>query len=358
MKNIFYAFAMGSLTFMISCGSHESKVYTDDTPAVDVNTSVADSKAQSDYIELNGKIESAESAVVSTRMMGFIERINVKLGDAVRRGQLLIKINSLELKAKEAQINATILEAESALANVQKNYERISSLYQSESATKKELDDISAQLKMAQARLQGAKEMKNEIRSQYTYTDIKSPINGLVTKKNVNEGDMANPGQLLLEIESQKAYQVVCYVPESTISQVSEGDTMNVSVGALGENLKAVVSELSYSAKHTSGTYLVKMLILENPEGLRAGMYATILQEDSSSADNNTISIPESAVFERGELKGIYVVSDDNKALLRWLRLGEIDNGMYKVISGLDAGEKFITQADTRLYNGAPVNAQ
>ena len=335
-----------------SCGDSAKEQKEDTRPAVSVQVNTVSSKDNPAFLTASGVVEAVNSTTLSTRMMGFVDKVHVNVGQKVTKGQLLLSINNSDLSAKQAQATAGITEAQAAFDNAEKDYNRFKSLYEDNSATRKELDDMLAHYNMAKARLEGAKSMANEVRSQFAYSDLRAPFNGVVTSRMIEEGDMANPGVPLISVEAPGNYEVMASIPESEISKVKSGTEVNVFVRSLQAEVKGKVTEVSSSAINTGGQYLVKVKLEETDKNILSGMYATVRFPIESSSDMSAILIPTSALVHKGELTGIYTVSQSNTAILRWLRLGRTYGDSVEVLSGLSADEKYIVSADSRLTNG------
>jgi RND family efflux transporter MFP subunit len=355
MKNTLKIVAIVSLLFVASCGKDKAPT-VNNAPAVVVTVSTPASNNDS-FITASGKIEAVQNANLSTRMMGYVNNILVNVGDKVTKGQLLISINNADISAQKAQVDASIVEATVALNNAEKDYARYKALFAENSASQKEIDDMTANYEMAKARLESAKQMKNQVNAQLSYTNITAPFSGVITGKYINKGDMANPGMPLLSIETPGAFQVVAMVPESQISEITENSTVNVMVKSLNQLVEGKVTEISTSAKNTGGQYLVKIILEKTDAKILSGMFATVQFEVENSA-TTTVLIPTSAIVTNGGLKGIYTVSEQNTALLRWLRFGAVQGDMVEVLSGLNANEQYIVAADGKLANGVKVTIQ
>lgn len=200
MKNTKYILAatLGATMLLASCGSEDKKPVADNSPAVKVVVQTVSEDNDNGFLTASGKVEAAKSADISTRMMGYVDKIYVKVGDKVRKGQLLLSVNNADVSAKLAQVNAGIAEAEAAFANAEKDYNRFTALFNENSASQKELDDITANYNMAKARLESARQMKNEVNAQMGYANIRAPFNGVVTNKFISAGDMGQPGHALV----------------------------------------------------------------------------------------------------------------------------------------------------------------
>ncbi|WP_457616066.1 efflux RND transporter periplasmic adaptor subunit [Lutibacter sp.] len=354
MKHLINIIAIATLLIVTSCGKDKNVTVTNIPPvAVKVSTP---SEGSSSFISASGKIEAIQNANISTRMMGFVDKVYVKVGDKVKKGQLLIAINNADLQAKRAQVNASITQATAAFKNAEKDYNRFKNLFAENSASQKEMDDMTAHYEMAKAGLEAAKQMKNEVDAQFSYVNIRAPFSGVITNKFINNGDMANPGMPLLSIEAPGKFQVKAMVPESNISQIKLGAKAQVVVKSIQKTIAGVVTEISTSAKNTGGQYLVKIILDKTDAPILSGMFANVLFPVSKKEQTNlTILIPKSAIIYNGGLKGVYTISDQNTAVLRWLRLGKSYGDKVEVLSGLKADEKYVVSAEGKLYNRAKV---
>jgi len=345
--------------FMMSCDSEEKKVVADNSDPIVVRLSAVQSNEDSPFVSASGKIQAENSAELSTRMMGFVNKVHVNVGDQVRKGQLLVAINNSDLQAQRAQINASISEATTAFNNAQKDYNRFKNLFEDNSASQKELDDMTTNYQMAQARLEAANQMKNEVNSQFVYSNITAPFSGVITSKNIEVGDMANPGMPLISMEVPGKFQVVTMISESEISEIKKGTEVDVIVKSINKIIKGKVSEVSSSAKNTGGQFLVKIALYETDSNILSGMFTTVQFPIAKNTEVSTmVLIPKDAIVTRGQLTGIYTTSESNTAVLRWLRLGRTFGDKVEVLSGLSINESFIVSTDGKLFNGVKISIQ
>ena len=155
--------ALTSVFMLNSCGK-DRKETADNPPAIPVKVSGNTTSTNPSFVTASGKIEAENSANVSTRMMGYVTKLHVKVGQKVNAGQLLVSINNTDLQAKKAQVEASILQATTAYNNAKKDYERFTALFNQQSASQKELDDMTSRYEMAKAGLEAAKQLRNEDR--------------------------------------------------------------------------------------------------------------------------------------------------------------------------------------------------
>lgn len=362
MKNILRLFllAFSGLTITTSCSGEKEKSKTE-LPAVPIQIAEVSQGNYGKKITASGSIEAANSANVSTRMMGYITGIHVKMGQKVQKGQLLATLNSSDLSAKKGQAESGVLQAQSAFNNAKKDYERFVALFEQNSATQKEMDDMTTHFEMAQAGLEMAKEMRNEVDAQFAYSNITAPFSGVVTGTFAKEGDMASPGMPLISLEGSGKLEARVMVSENEISHILPDMEAKVTLKSQNRTFAGKVTEISSSARNTGGQYFVKIELPENEKDILPGMFVSAVfarENTPSEIKNHSVLIPIDAIIQEGQLHGIYVVTENDTAILRWLRLGRAFGNEIEVLSGLTSGEKYIIASDGRLLNGSKVIIQ
>ena len=355
-------FLLGTgLLWMSSCSSNGKEKVTDKNSVapVSVTLSGAAGVVQSG-VTASGQVEAVETANISTRMTGYITKLTVKVGDHVNAGQVLATINSQDITAKGGQTDAMIAEATANVSSAQKDLGRFTALFNQQSATAKELDNATLQYSAAKARLEAAKQMRNEVNAQLNYTTLTAPFSGTVVQKLAEAGTLASPGMPLLVIERNGSLQVSAAIPETEISKVKLNDKASLNIKSTGAAFDGTVIQINPSSQFSGGQFIIKISVPEkDKKDLYAGMYVNVLiagkTAATSESNNNAVMVPLSAIVSKDQLKGLYTVSVSNTALLRWVRLGRVVGTDVEVISGLEKTEQFIVTADGKLYNGAPV---
>jgi RND family efflux transporter MFP subunit len=293
--------------------------------------------------------------------MGYVTKVHVQVGQRVSAGQLLVSINNSDLQAKKAQVESAILQATAGYNNAKKDYDRFVHLFKLQSASQKELDDMTARYEMAKAGLEGAKQMRNEVISQFSYTSITAPFSGTVTNTYMKEGDMANPGMPLVSLEGASRMQVTAMVSESDITKITNGMPVKIMVKSLNKEVSGKVSEVSGSAKNTGGQYLVKVTLNTNDKLILSGMFVNVqfpianTTKSEIKVKSDKVMVPETALVKQGQLTGIYTIANGKTAILRWVRIGKTYGNQVEVLSGLSANEQYIVSSEGKLYNGAKI---
>ncbi len=359
IKRLKIMFIIFSTTVLMSCSSEELPDKVLEKP-VSVKTLRVDIQPIKQRLTYSGTVEPIERVRLSTKLMGWIEAIYVDEGEEVQKGATLIKLRSKDIEAKQAQAEAGIAEAAAHHKNVEMNLSRIESLYEKKAATQKELDDIRAAYASAKARKHSAEEMKNEVDEMLKYAELRAPFDGVVTRKMRDAGDLANPGQPILEVENNSKLKIIAKVPENEVQNIEIGMPAQIqveasSIGINGEYTNSTIDKIVSSADPMSRQFEIHVL-LDNPEGkIRSGMFARI---SIGKADKGTLLVPRLAVFRRGQLEGVYVVGAENRAHLRWIRTGVEQDQQIEILSGLNPGEDVVVEGAASLLDGQIVEVK
>ncbi len=360
-KLSFATVAITLAVFLASCSNKDTKLQEQQDTPILVQVAAPGGSSASGMIEASGQVESIRSANISTRVMGYITQIKVNVGDKVSAGQLLFSVSSNDISAKRTQTDAMITQADAAMQSAKKDFDRYTALYKQQSASAKELDAITLQYQSAKANADAARAMRNEVSAQLAYTTVVAPFAGTVTQKLAEAGSMASPGMPILTIEQAGGLQVSASVPENQIASVKLGDEAMMSIESAGKQISGKVTQINPSSQFTGGQYIIKLSVpSSDSKQLYAGMYVHVqipIKNNSvaTSADSGAVLIPVKAIINRDQLTGVYTLSSQNTALLRWIRLGSTMSDQVEVLSGLSKNESFILSADGKLYNGAPV---
>jgi len=358
-----YFFIYSLIFLLISCGSEETpqNIELAGTPIQVTSQKVTTSADESSSFTLSGTVSAQKLAQISTRVMGTVTQVLVQEGQNVRQGQTLATVDHTDLKAQKARIQAQISEAEAALKSANRDHERFKNLYASKSITQKELNDVELQLEITQARVKAAKEALKEINVQLGYANIVAPFSGKIAQKMVQQGNMANPGMPLFSIESAGNLLVVVDVPASEIKHLQLKDEVEIWVQDVDQVLKGKISLINASSANRAHQYRVEISpsFTKANQNILSGMTAKVVFQKKEEEKNKMLSeniwIPATALVQQGQLKGVYTVSAQNTAMLRWVRVGQQTKTQVEVLSGLAKDDVLIVSATERLYNGAKI---
>ncbi len=344
--------------FLLSCGGPQT------APPAGEAVSVGVMKVTAQPVEarhtFSGTVEPLERVRLSTRLSGWVEGIYAEEGEAVSAGALLVKLRSNDLQARLARAEAGLAAAEAQFQNAEKNLARMEALFKNKSATRKELDDMRTAFIAAQSGKTAAYQTREEVKEMLRYTRLTAPFAGVVTRKMIEVGDLANPGQPVMVVENIDRVKVMAKVPESAVHKLQKGMKVQISIGANlsapGENtFSGTIAQIFPAADPQSRQFEVNVL-LDNPgHRIKSGMFARISMAEAGAP---ALFVPLRALIQRGQLQGLFLVDEQQRARLRWIRTGRMQNGWVEVLSGLNMGDRVITEKPLNLQDGQPLEVQ
>lgn len=332
-----------------ACGGSGDSAADDraDAPTITVRTAVVETVAVPDVAWVTGSMAAARRVEPGTKILGRVARVPVEVGEEVRRGQLLVLLEDGDLRAAVAQAEAAVAMADAQRENARAQHARMEELHGRGSVTDKNLEDAVAGLRVTEAQVQQAKANVAAARSTLAYARVESPFDGVVVGQFVEEGDMARPGAPLVAVEDLSTVDVVAQVPEARIAGRSRGETVRVE--ALGRAFDATIERIVPAGDAASRTFRIEVTLDNEARELKSGMFARVGLEGDRE---ERLLLPASAVVERGQLRGAWIVSDDDTASVRWLRFGAETERGIEVLSGLEGGERVILDPPAGLVDG------
>jgi RND family efflux transporter MFP subunit len=288
-------------------------------------------------VEVTGQVETVYQATLSSRIQGTIEKVLVREGAQVKKGQILIELDDRDL---QAELERTLAEIENAKAHLA----RVKNLYEEDAVSKQEMENAARTFKVWEAH-------RRAVLAQLSYTVVKAPFDGVITARKVEAGELASSGQTLLKMEDPHRLRLEAMVAESDVKAIALGHQILVIIDALpGESLNGTVSKILPAGDPQTHTFTVKVDLPPTP-GLRTGMFGRL---QLTKGVSRTIVLPSSAIIERGELTSVFVVDSDHVARLRWVRLGRRFDQQTEILSGINEGERVLIDA-SRGSEGATV---
>jgi RND family efflux transporter MFP subunit len=287
----------------------------------------------------------------------------------VQNGQVLALIDDAQQRAAVEQVTAAELAAQKDVSAAESEHtlaestlKRYQQLYEKKSVSPQEFDEVktrsqsaSARLEMAHAGLGQANAALAQTRTALGYTRIRAPFDGVLTERKVDPGTLASPGMPIFTVEDTRSYRLEVTVDESDVRLVRVGQTAPVTIDALGSpELAGKVVQIVPAADPGSRTFLVKVELLRNAQ-IRSGLFG---RAQFARGLRSALLIPRTAVVERGQLQGAYVLDPNQIAGLRYLTLGRSTGSQVEVLAGLEAGEKLIATPGERELGGKRINAQ
>jgi len=269
-----------------------------------------------------GSLAAAHHATISTRISATVREVLVEEGTRVATGQLLIRLSDDDVRGQLAA-------AETALRTAAAYERRITELLDKRAATPVELEQAQSQRAQAEAAVAGAK-------ATLAYSQPRAPFAGTVQARRVTAGDLVGPGQPLLELEGGEL-EVQATLSEAESHGLRIGERVRFATrDAQGEAEITALTPGGDALSHRRG---LRARVLRGDKELRSGTFVRV--EIAGASPGATAWLPRTALVERGDLTGVFVV-EDGKAYLRWVALGEPMGERIPVRAGLEAGERVI----------------
>jgi len=319
----------------------------------------------SQQITVVGNLIGAATVTATPKISGRLETVSVRMGDQVRRGQRLAKIEDRELleQVKQAEASfavsaATIRQREADLRFAQTNLDRSQNLFERQLIPRQTLDDAearyqaaSAQLDLARAQYQQTQARLDELKINLDNTVIVSPVDGFVGSRTLDPGAWVTPNSEFLSMVDIHVVRIVSNVVERDLRRISSGQSATVEVDAYpGESFTGRVAHIAPVLDPTTRTAQVEIEI-DNPEyRLKPGMYARV--SFTVELRENVLVIPTTALVDAVGSRGVFLADESNKAVFQPITVGLVEETLTEVSEGLQEGQPIITTGAAALREG------
>lgn len=295
-----------------------------------------------------GSVVSDERVEVSSRTTGYIQRISVNEGDVVSKGDILVEIDPTDIDGAISRAQAALNSAQTGLGDAEQDVVRLAGLLEKGVVSNEAVRKANVGRDVAQARLAEAQAALDTALAGRRYTTITSPIDGIAVARQKQVGDLATPGVPIVTIESRTNLLFKTSVSESRIASVQVGDSVSVGIDALDDTETGDVLRIIPSGDPVTRRYDVEISLAAGLE-VFPGMFG---RAQFIIGTDEIVVVATDALLERGGLRGVFVVDDDDTARFRWLRTGRDFADTTEVQVGLDGGETILARDDVQLRDG------
>jgi len=283
-------------------------------------------------------IEAVRQSTVSAQIAGRIVELRFDVGDYVKKGQVIARIDERAVTQAEAASVAQVAEAQAALGNARAQYERAKQLLEQKFISQAALDQAEAAYKAAQARVTALLAGAGAAATERSFATMVAPYSGVVSARHVELGEMAAPGRPIMTGFDPSTLRVVATVPQAQVAAIRAGGTARIEVPSLGRWIAVKSMTIVPSADPRTHTTQIRLELPEEVRGIYPGVYARAHFVVGSAA---RLLVPRAAVVRRSEVTAVYVVGEDNRPRLRQVRLGTAgDETSVEVLAGLKPGER------------------
>lgn len=347
-KSILHSVAVAIAMLSVSCGNTKEDNKTIQEDVIPVKLQLLEQGSDGSVVRASGAFTTDDETVLSFKTGGVINRVLVKEGDRVSRGQLLATLNLTE-------VNAGAQQAALAREKAERDYQRALKLYKDSVATLEQMQNARTALDVAKQQLKAASFNR-------TYSEIRAASGGYVLQRFANDGQVVGPGTPVLQVNGagSSSWLVKVGVSDTQWAAISKGDAALVQSDAMpGQQLQAVVYKKPEGIDPASGTFIIQLKLTgKNPASLASGMFAKaeIRPKQKSSS---TWMIPYDALLDGDAGKGYVFVSNDGKsAEKKEVKIGEIKKDKVVISSGLEGSKYLIISGSPYLNDGSRIKVK
>lgn len=301
-----------------------------------------------------GNIVSDGRTDVASRITGFIRQLDVREGQVVKRGDLLVRLDAADVDAAITQARAGVQAAQQVWQDAQHDVRQNAQLAPAGAISEDVLRKSRVQEQTTHAALEQAQSALKAALAQRDYVSIVSPVTGVIVSVARRSGELAVPGVPLLTVESREVLLFKAFIPEHNLSLLKPGDAIAVRIDALGDMpVAGKIRGIVPSADGVTRRYEFDVE-LPHDDRLLPGMFGRV---EIQLGKQPTITVPRTAVVRRGGLDGVFVLQN-GVARFRWLRTGRVTGESIAVTAGLSEGEVILALVPDTVYDGTPVQVK
>jgi len=354
---IFTVLIISSLSILGCSKTSTNAVVATKADTVNVETAKVVTAALDESAVLSGKLEALDSANIVAKSAGKVASIAVDVGSTVSAEQIMISLEADDLAATLNLALAGVDSAQLTFDLATKQYERGKALAGSGAVSQADFDnDYEGAYKKAEIGLRSAQATLEQSQAKYNDSFIKSPLNGIVTARNINVGEQANSASTLLTVMNLDKVVVVVNVNEDQVNRIQVGQELNIKVAAVSPDqiFKGVIKNIALSANASSKVFPVKVQIDNSDHSLKPGMFAEVTFK---WAEKSGLLAPINAVSSDGVINRVYLVQDGVAKQTRVVT-GPSDAKNIMIVSGLKDGDEVIINTPNTVKDGIKVKTR
>lgn len=307
-------------------------------------------------LEFSGSLDPEWQADVAAKVDGRIEKVYVREGDVVTKGQVLAILEQTDTNANLIIAQGSFLDAQTNLRKAETDLQRYEELFKRGAVSQKAVDDYRFARDNAAAKLESARGTLQGMESKSTGTVLVAPEDGIVSKRYYQEGYYAKAGTPIIAVADISSLKTIIHIPEGQISGVDVGNEAVIKVPAYGDKkIVGEVTRIAPVADLPSHTFEAEVSV-DNSQDLRAGIYANVSLV--ALPKENVLTIPLNAIVMRDDQQTVYVANAEGVVQRRVLNIGYTNDQVAEVVSGLTEQDLIVIEGHHKLREGSKINLE
>lgn len=308
----------------------------------------------------SGAARAAVETQLSFKVAGNVDRTAVKVGDTVRRGDLVAALDPSDYRLQVQEAEASLAQSQAQERNARASYDRVQALYENSNASRQDLDQARAGFESATAQVQSISRRLDLARLQVDYCTLVAPFAGSVASVTIERDENVTAGQPVALLTSDDHPEVEIAVPGALIAQLQPGLAVEVASAALGQELlPATITEVGGSSTGFATTFPVTVRLDRADSRLRPGMSAEVAVPFETASTREAVVVPSAAVGEDHHGRYLFVVEPGDEgtgvARRREVTVGQLTSEGLEIMRGVEEGELVITAGVSRIVDGQKV---
>jgi len=287
-------------------------------------------------------VESVRLTVIASQVSGAVVALPVKVGDVVKAGQVLVRIDARSATQGSLASQAQTQAARSALELATKDVERQRHLFEKQYISQAAMERAEAQYRATSEQLKSQIAQASIATIQSDFFVIRAPYAGIISELPIALGDMAMPGKPMLTMYDPKGLRITAAVPQTVMSNYAAGQPFRIELPGLPAGhqwLSMTHMQVLPTIDPATHTLQVRVDLPESAQGIVPGLFARLWLTSQGAAGSH-VYVPGSVIVRRAEMTGLYVIDSNKHPVLRQVRLGNPQNDMIEVLTGVNAGER------------------
>ena len=362
VKKIFKAFWILLFLMCFSCGSKDKAPEVVLRPVKYTKVSYFGGDRVRNF---SGTAKTEKIVNLSFRSTGIIVKLDMKLGQLVKKGELLGQLDNVQSRLNYESAIETKNSSESQMNTAKLNLNRIRTLYEKGSSSLSDYEVAKDSYRTAVASFESSKRSVAIQQDQIQFGYLYAPEDGAIASVSAEVDENVTPGQVIGVLNAGTAIEIKLGLPESVINSVKKDMKVIVSFTAIeSQTFNAVVTEVAPALDRDTSTYPVTVMVTDFDKNIKSGMSANVTfnYKDPETTSNNYLIVPVKAVGEDGKGNFVFIIeSSDGKTGLvkkQSIKIGELSSSGFEIKSGLSAGDKIATAGLQTLLDGQKVRLQ